>query len=356
MFASFLITFREGLEAALIVGIVAALLVRLGAGSYLKYVAYAVLSAAAASVVLAWLFSVAFGGFEGRVEAVFEGLLMLTAAGVLTYMVIWMHRQAKQLRSRFERRVAGAVRSRDAAGIFTLVFVSVVREGIETVLFFQALALRLEGRAVSLGGAFLGLGSAALLAGLFFLTTRNISLRPFFRITAVLLVVVAAGLAAHGVHELQEAKVLPVFKEHVFDLNPRVKLVPGDALKTRWERPGWETELLGQGVDEGQVALLAEIKRLGATETQKIKPYLPLLERGLLTSETPVKLALHERGSVGGVLKALFGYNGNPSLLELGVYILYLLGCALLLRSSLGAKGVLPAETVRAKEKGPLPA
>ncbi|MFH0794711.1 MAG: FTR1 family protein [bacterium] len=218
MIETFLITLREGLEAALIVGIILTFVYKIGARDFARHAWIGVASAIVCSVVLAIIFKITLGEFEDtKPEMLFEGVLMLVAAGVLTHMVIWMHRQARFLRGTLESQIRSAVTRRDGMGLAILAFVAVVREGVETVLFFEALGVQGEGT-LSWFGGFLGLAGAIAIAVLFFRGTRVLDLRKFFLVTGVLVLLIAAGLFSSGLHELQEAEWLPEFGEHVYNL------------------------------------------------------------------------------------------------------------------------------------------
>jgi high-affinity iron transporter len=192
--------------------------------------------------------------FEGRGEELFEGMTMLLAAGVLTWMIFWMQRQGRSIRTELEADVRQAVTGGSQRALFALAFVAVVREGIETALFLTAAAFSATPAQTLIGGG-LGLTLAVVVGWLLFVVSVRLDVQAFFRVTSILLILFAAGLVAQGVHELQEAGVLPVLVEHVWDMN----------------------------------------------------------------------LILDENSTVGGILKALFGYNGNPSLLEVVSYVAYYL-------------------------------
>jgi high-affinity iron transporter len=284
MIASFVITFREALEAALIVGIVLGYLARTGQTRYNRIVYLAIGAAVAASVAGAALFNGIAGGFTGQAEQIFEGATMLIGAALLTTMILWMmgqRRVATELREKLATTVAEAQR----LGLFALVFVSVLREGIETVIFLGAASFAAAD--YSLVGALGGLLVAGLLGYAIFAGSMRLDLGKFFTVTSILLVLFAAGLAAHGVHELQEAGLIPVVVEHVWDVNPALHA-------------------------DGSYPLL------------------------------------HENGSLGSVLKALFGYNGNPSLLELMTYLVYLLLVSILWRRAAGQRMAAQVEVAPA--------
>ncbi|HXF81906.1 MAG TPA: iron uptake transporter permease EfeU [bacterium] len=253
MAASFLITLREGLEAALILGIILAYLSRTGnrdrAGSVWAGTAAAVLlSLGAGGMVF-----LTAGSIEGRAEEIFEGVAMFTAAAVLTYMIFWMRRQAINIRAHLQAQVHTALESGSALALGLLAFVAVGREGIETALFMFAAARTTSSYETTVGGL-LGLAAAALLGYLLYRGTYRLNLRAFFNVTSILLLLFAAGLLAHGFHEFHEAAIIPPVIEHVWDINP----------------------------------------------------------------------ILNENSTLGSFLKALFGYNGNPSLVEVLAWAGYL--------------------------------
>ena len=264
VFSSFLITSRETLEAALVVGVVMAYLTKTNNNQYKKTVYYGIVFGVILSILAAVAFTLLSGGFEGREEEIFEGFTMLFAAVLLTTMILWMMKQrniAKTIENKVASHIAKAeYNSTYAIGLFALIMVAVLREGVETVIFFGALNYS---SGISFFGATLGIITAIGIGYLFFVGSRKINLRKFFTISSIFLILISAGLVAHGIHELQEAALIPTLVEHVWDINPAV---------TR------------EGV-------------------------YPLL---------------HENGLIGSFLKGLFGYNGNPSLLELLFYFAYL--------------------------------
>ncbi|MGE5549545.1 MAG: FTR1 family iron permease [Bacteroidota bacterium] len=253
MGASFLITLREGIEAALIIGIMLGYLSKVNESKRAKYVWAGTGAAVLASVLTAYLFETVAGGFSGRAEEIFEGITMLVAVCILTVMIALAGGRKRNISRVIRDKTAAGTRTSHGIGLFSLAFFSVYREGVETVLFLKAAALS-GGTGGNLFGGFLGLGLAVFLAFLVFKSTIRLDLARFFRYTGLLLVLVAAGLFAQGLHELQEAGLLPAIVERVWDIN------------------------------------------------------------GLLP----------ERGTLGSFLKALFGYNGNPSLLEVIAWAAYL--------------------------------
>jgi high-affinity iron transporter len=216
MLPSFLLALREGLEAALIVGIVLSALRKMqrsdSADAVWTGVAAAVVVSGAAAVALTWL------GLELKdpAEAIFEGLTMLLAAGILTWMIFWMSRQSQGMRANLEagvQKAAGGGRRT----LFALAFVAVLREGVELALFLTAATFSSNAHQTVIGGL-LGLGTAILLGWLLFAASVRINLRQFFTVTGILLVFFAAGLVGRGVGELVVAGWLPALVAHVWDL------------------------------------------------------------------------------------------------------------------------------------------
>lgn len=205
MLSALLLSLREGLEAALVVGICLAYLGKIGRRELVRPVWYAVGAACFASLAAAALLEKMAWNQE-RVE----GFFLVLAAGLLVTMIVWMRRVARSLRGRIEQRVGGlAGRGRFAAlGLFLFVFVLVLREGIETVLLLGAVALNTEGLLL-LFGTVLGLGLAVALGFFFFKGTLPIRLDRFFDATSLMLIIVAVQLTLAGFHDLSEALVIP---------------------------------------------------------------------------------------------------------------------------------------------------
>jgi high-affinity iron transporter len=262
MLPTYLLSLREGLEAALIIGIVLGALAKIRRTDLSPAVWLGALSAVGVSVLTAVLLTTFGMSLEEEAEQIFEGITMLIAAGILTWMIFWMSKQARFLKSELEAGVnkAAAHTETGKRAMFWLAFVAVVREGVELALFITAAFFAGDQSQVTtniiqtLAGTILGLGTAALLGWTLFATTVRLDLRRFFQVTGFLLILFAAGLVAHGVHEFNEVGWIPSVVEHVWDVN----------------------------------------------------------------------VILDENTVAGQLLKTLFGYNGNPSLTEMISYFVYL--------------------------------
>jgi len=218
MTAAVLLAFREGLEAALVLGVVLSVLRRIERQDQAKFAWLGAGLAAMLSLVAGVGLHTLGAGFEGRAEEIFEGLTMLLAGGVLTWMIFWMSRQGRAIQGQVEQDVRQAAEREGGWAVFSLVFLAVVREGIELALFLTAAAFTVTA-AATYSGALLGLILAALAGWLIFASTTRLNVRAFFRVTSILLVVFAAGLVGRGVHELNEAGIIPAVVEHVWDIS-----------------------------------------------------------------------------------------------------------------------------------------
>jgi len=219
MLASFLLSVREGLEAALIIGIVLAALRKMDRTSLNPAIWRGVLAAVGISLLAGLALTWVGAEFEGRAELIFEGTAMLAAAVLLTWMIVWMRRQSATLQKELENGVRqAAARPGNQRALFWLAFLAVGREGFELVLFLVAAKMTSDVLQTTLG-AVLGLVAAIALGWMLFASSKRLSLRQFFKVTNILLVLFAAGLVAHGIHEFNEAGIIPSVIEHVWDLN-----------------------------------------------------------------------------------------------------------------------------------------
>ncbi len=259
--APIIISLREGIEAALVIAIMIAYLRRSNQRNLTRYVLGGAIAAIVSSMVIAILMSILWGTFEGPLLAVFEGTVVLIAALLLTTMIVWMWGAGSGVAAEIEDSVSQRTAQKSGIGIALLAFALVLREGVELVLFTMALAIQ-EGSETYLGVA-IGLTLAIVVGLAIHQGSLKVSLKAFFNWTSVLLVLFAAGMMAYGIHELQEAGLFLIGPLEVWNINP---------------------------------------------------PQLP-------DGSYPL---LHEKGFIGAMFKALFGYNGNPSALEVIVYIGYL--------------------------------
>ena len=248
-----LVTTREGLEASLIVGIVLGYLAKTENRSYFRLIWFGTAAAVALSIAKGAALFFTVGELEGRAEQIFEGIAMLSAVTVLTWMIFWMRKQAVNIKRELEARLAHAIAAGSAVGLASVVFFAVLREGWETALFLFAISESSTPLATGVG-AVIGLVLSISLGVVLYMGSRRLNLRQFFTATGILLIVFAAGLLAHATHEFQEAAILPQTIEHVWNTNALVS----------------------------------------------------------------------ENSHTGEFLKALFGYNGDPSLIEVGIWAVYL--------------------------------
>jgi high-affinity iron transporter len=208
VFAAFVTLLREGFEATLLIAIVLAYLVKIGHREDFRQVWYGVGAAVAVSLIAAGALFVTAGELEGTAEYVFEGTAMWVAVGFLTYMVLWMRRQSRTVAQGIRRGVDIAIEKGSRLALVSLVFVMVLREGVETGLFIFGITQTSTPLQVALGAA-LGISAAVALGYAVYAGGKRINLGAFFKVTGILLILVAAGLLAHGVAEFQEAGLLP---------------------------------------------------------------------------------------------------------------------------------------------------
>lgn len=221
MFEALVITLREGVEAALVVGIIVAFLKREGAERHLGTVWAGIAAAVAASFGGAWLL------YRAAVnEEAFEGLLYMGSAVLVATLLLWMWRHSHELSGRMKgslARILARERSGSvAAGLFLFTFLMVFREGVETVLFLSAVSLTTTGLLAFLGAA-LGLGAAIVFGVLFVRGSLRVDLGRFFTITGIALLIFLVQLLLNGYHELSEAGWLPASERTMALVGPLVQ-------------------------------------------------------------------------------------------------------------------------------------
>ncbi|MFJ9155292.1 iron uptake transporter permease EfeU [Streptomyces griseoviridis] len=221
MFGNYLIGLREGLEASLVVCVLIAYLVKTGNKSRLAPIWAGVAIAVALSLAFGALLQFGSSTLTFQAQEILGGTLSILSVGLVTWMVFWMRRTARHLRSELHGRLDAALALGTGALVLTA-FLAVGREGLETSLFLWT-AVQASGDGVRpLVGALLGLATSVVLGWLFYQGTLRIDLARFFRWTGALLVLVAAGVLAYGVHDLQEGDVLPGLRSLAFDISGTV--------------------------------------------------------------------------------------------------------------------------------------
>lgn len=283
---SFVTSLREVLEAALIIGIIASYLAIVDRRDLYRDILYGVLVAIIFSLGMAWVFLTFFTDLA-EFQKLFEGISMLLAAVVLSWMIVWMTRQSRNIRSDIEDKVDKIITNQEKAGITFLVFISVAREGAELVLFLYVSYMGSLGdvgvvtafSAITIG--FLtGLLYASIMAFLLFTTTRQLDIKKFFQVTSVILIIFAAGLLAHGIHEIYEF-----------------------------------IEISGSSFINNVIWM--EVWNINDS---LIGEFLLLL---FGWSYDPLNPTRFEKSAVGGIIVGLFGWNDNPALIEVFAYGLY---------------------------------
>ena len=267
--SGFLTGLREGVEAALIVSIILAYLAQTGNRQHFGKIWTGTALALAASLAIGIGLFVTVGGFEEPYEQLFEAGAMFLAAGVLTWMLFWMRRQARLVKGQLQAAVDRVLTSGSAWGLAVLAFTAVIREGIETSLFLFGQVTAASGNTGALsvlGGALAGLLLAAAVGWLIYRGTRRINYGTFFLATGLALIFIAGGLLSHAVHELIEVGWIGFGTQPAFDIGGILPHQPGaDGVTT-----------------------------------------LPVL--------------------VGQFLRALFGYTSSPEVVTLAIYLAYVGG------------------------------
>lgn len=204
MLTTFVIGLREGLEAALIVGIVAAFLVRNGDRRALRAMWIGVALAVAACLGVALALNVAGQRLPLTARAAFEGILALVAVAGVTYMLVWMRQHGSAIHSDLEAKAESALAKSSMFALVVLAFLAVIREGIETAVFLFAILDGSSRVGAGITGAILGIAAASVLGYAIYRGGAKIDVARFFRVTGVVLVFVAAGLVAMAIHEFAE--------------------------------------------------------------------------------------------------------------------------------------------------------
>jgi len=219
MLSTFIIALREGLEAALIVGILVAYIVRTDRRHLLKALWGGVNVAIAASLALGGILSFTSAELSTRGEELFAGLTSFIAVALVTWMVFWMKRTARTLRDELHGKVDSAVMT-GPISLALVAFFAVLREGLETALFIYTNFKTVGAASSATIGLILGLALAVALGYLIYNRSVKLNLSKFFTVTGVALIIVAAGVLSYGVHEFQELGWLPGADAYLWDVTP----------------------------------------------------------------------------------------------------------------------------------------
>jgi len=259
---------REGLEAVLVVVIILLYLKKTNQRIYYKYVYLGIILAIAASVVFAIIFSILFGGFAGTFEEkIFEGITFIISGIFILTLVLWVSKEGPKMRENLEGKVEDSIKTQKVFSISITAFIIIIREGVELVLLTTGATSQGSLNQVNvILGSIIGLIISILIGVLIFYGIKSINLSVFFKITNVMLILFAAGLITYGIHEFIEAAIETGIMNPIFN------------------------------------------------EVWNIKHILPeeFPDKNLATPEF---LEI-----IGALLKALFGYNANPALLEVIIY------------------------------------
>lgn len=222
--ANFLIGLREGLEAALVIGILVAYLVRTERRDRLRPMWVGVGLAIGLSLSVGALLTFTQHGLDTfKAQETFGGVMSLIAVGFVTWMIFWMKRTARGLTSELQGRLDSALAG-GAGAIVVTAFVAVAREGVETALFVWSAAKAAGSSSAPITGALLGIAVATVLGWLLYQRAVHLDLGKFFTWTGAGLIVIAAGVLAYGIHDLWEAGILsgPLFDQTAFDVSAQV--------------------------------------------------------------------------------------------------------------------------------------
>jgi high-affinity iron transporter len=221
VFSNFLIGLREGLEAALVVGILVAYLVRTHHRSRLPALWGGVGVAAAASLGVGALLTFTSRSMSFEAQETFGGVMSILAVGFVTWMVFWMRRQSRALKGELQGKLDTALHA-GAMAVGLMAFLAVGREGLETALFLWPAIQAAGSGAGPIVGATLGILTASVTGWLLYRGSVHLNLATFFKVTGAGLIVVAAGVLAYGIHDLQEAQILPGLHALAFDVRAQI--------------------------------------------------------------------------------------------------------------------------------------
>ena len=257
------LAFREGIEAVLVIVIILLYLKNTDQRFYYKYVFIGSTLAIISSIIFAVVFTTLFGGFSGTAEQIFEGIAFIISGIFVLTLVLWMSKEGPKMKKHLEEKVEFSIESGRVLSLVILTYIIIIREGIELVLLLTgATSVGSLNQVDVILASLTGLGISVGLGLLIYYGVKNINLTKFFKVTNVILILFVAGLITYGIHELIEAGVVNPIIQEVWNIK----------------------HILPEKFPDGN----------------------PL---------TPEWLEI-----VGSLLKALFGYNANPSLLEIIIY------------------------------------
>jgi len=267
------LAFREGLEAILVIVIILLYLKNTNQRLYYKYVFIGSILAIISSIIFAIIFTVILGGFSGPLEETFEGYTFIISGAFIITLILWISKEGPKMKKSLEEKVEFSIETGKVVSISILTFIIIVREGIELVLLLVGTTSvgSLNQMGVVLGSS-IGLSISVGIGLLLFYGIKTINLSKFFKISNVVLILFAAGLITYGIHELIEAGVINPIVEDVWNIK----------------------NIIPESYPDGNPA-------------------------------TPLGLEI-----IGSLLKALFGYNANPSLLEIIIYPILLISIGLI--------------------------
>ena len=261
MLSTFIIALREGLEAALIVGILVAYVVRTDRRHLLKPLWTGVAVALALTLGLGAILSFTSAELSDRGEELFAGVTSFAAVGLVTWMVFWMKRAARNMRDELHGKVDQALTG-GPISLALVAFFAVAREGLETALFIYANFKTVGAISSATLGLVLGLALAVGLGYLIYNRSVKINLSKFFTVTGVALIIVAAGVLSYGVHEFQELGWLPGADDFIWDVTPWIA------------KESILASLLGGAVGFDTTTSWVQILAWGAYLTAVLVPYL----------------------------------------------------------------------------------
>jgi len=296
----FIITFRETLEAALIVGIIYTVISKQGLKKEINQLWYAIAAAVVASILVAlFLNGVKDSIGNASIEKLVEAILMYITAGLLWYVIFWLAKQVSNKKV-LEGQAQTAMQTA-GWGIFFLVFFAILREGFETAIFLMG-SFSVLGT-FSYIGFFSGMILAIILGYVVVVQGRKVDLTKFFQVTTLLLAIFASGMVAYGTHEAEEFLVKG---EHLNWVGLEDKTLEDGSIllaKNQISRV-WNVQEPKSGLEEGDIKILYSYNLHGKEKYSHL---------------------LHDKGRIGVFLKGFIGWNSNPNWAEFILWLLSLI-------------------------------